>query len=94
MEQNRKISLSTWLLYAYIEDLLSEILQLSLQKKGLKNWKEVCDILAQPDDMLPSDSWEYDTIDVSQGSESERHKKRENIIHKYRSYGMFDVMFS
>lgn len=93
MNQNRDISLSTWLLYGYIEEILSDRLKELLQKKINSNWEEVFDILSRPDEIIPADSWEYDTALACVATSSEKEKKIKEIYTKYRSYGMYDVMF-
>jgi len=93
MNQNRDISLSTWLLYGYIEEILSDVLKDLVQKKINSNWEEVFDILSHPDEIIPADSWEYDMALACVATESEKEKKTKEIYTKYRSYGMYDVMF-
>jgi phosphohistidine swiveling domain-containing protein len=93
IHQNRDISLSTWLLYGYIEEILSDVLKDLLQKKISSNWEEVFDILSRPDEITPADSWEYDTALACVATGSEKEKETKEIYTKYRSYGMYDVMF-
>lgn len=93
MNQNQDISLSTWLLYGYIEEILSDVLKDLVKKKINNNWEEIFDILSHPDEIIPADSWEYDTALASVAIGSEKEKKIKEIYTKYRSYGMYDVMF-
>ena len=93
MKHNRKISLSTWLLYSYIEEILSDVFQEIIQQKWIRNWKEIFHTLSQPDQMLPSDEWEYDVVQTAILAKEKQLGRIEKLALKYRSYWMYDVMF-
>lgn len=93
MEHNRKIGLSTWLLYSYIEEILSDEVKRMLAEKRIKNQQEIFQILSQPDEMIPSDTWEYDIAEAALAESKKQEKIIKKLCRKYRSYGMYDVMF-
>ncbi|MBP7806145.1 hypothetical protein KA057_00505 [Candidatus Gracilibacteria bacterium] len=94
MEHNRKISLSTWLLYSYLEEILSDAVKIMLEKKGIKDWQRIFEILGQPDEMIPSDRWEYNIAEAVLADNEKQEKIVKKLCLKYRSYGMYDVMFN
>ncbi|MES2223341.1 MAG: PEP-utilizing enzyme [Patescibacteria group bacterium] len=93
--QNEKISLPTWLLYLYIEDILTEILKekLGVKIKDESVLKDVLHIVGRPDKILPLDAYHIDLYKIVLLPRSKQDGALHKFTKKYASWGFYDVNF-
>lgn len=93
--QNEKISLPTWLLYLYIEDILTDILKERLGRK-IKDesvLKDVLHTIGSPDKILPLDAYHLDLYKIVLLPKAKQEKELLKFSKKYGSWGFYDVNF-
>ncbi|MDO8483169.1 MAG: PEP-utilizing enzyme [bacterium] len=90
---NKKISLPTWLLYLYFEDVLTHSLKSLLAEKlgDSKAAEEVVSTIAVPSKITPLDGYHKDLYKVVLSSKAE--KALEKLSKKYESWGVYDVNY-
>ena len=92
---NQKISLPTWLLYLYFEEVLTESLKIILSEKcgDVKRATDIISSLSHPSRITPLDAYNRDLYQLVLEPEHNAKKALETFLGKYVSWGVYDVNY-
>ncbi len=93
--QNEKISLPTWLLYLYVEEILTDEVrsQLEIKIQDKSKVENVLSLIANPTKILPLDAYHKDLYKLVLLPKYQYKKTLEKLSKKYASWGVYDVNF-
>lgn len=93
--QNDKISLPTWLLYLYVEEILTDeirrLMEIKIQDKS--KVENILSSIGNPTKILPLDAYHKDLYNLVLLPKSKYKKALEKLLRKYASWGVYDVNF-
>ncbi len=87
---NKKISLPTWLLYLYFEEILTAVLKEKIVEKikDIQKVENILSIISRPTRITPLDFYHKDLYRVVLGEQ-----RIEQVAKKYVSWGVYDVNY-
>ncbi len=93
--QNEKIALANWLLYLYIEEILTEAVRFNLNQKihDANLVEEIMTNISKPTTMLPIDTYHLDLYKIALLPKTDQESAVKKLTQKYISWGVFDVTY-
>ena len=93
--KNEAISLPTWLLYLYIEEILTDVLRAKLQEKlhGADRADRIMSALAQPTDILPIDAYHAGLYEIALLPPGQQGAALDAFSAQYASWGVYDILY-
>lgn len=93
--ENEKISLPTWLLYLYFEEVLTNVIKKSMETKfnDVTEVEKILSIIGTPSEILPLDAYHKDLYEIVLLPEDKQEVALEKLTQKYSSWGVYDVNY-